>query len=61
MLLPLSFRRAPPHTLALFLACLWHEANRAEATHLAHTFTAGGERLTGGWMGGRAGSGAGGG
>jgi hypothetical protein len=47
MLLPLSFRRAPPHTLALFLACLWHEANRAEASHLAHTVTAGGERLTG--------------
>ena len=45
--LPLNLRRASPHGLALFLACVWHEANRAEAEHQAHTFTAAGERWAG--------------
>ncbi|PRW56525.1 hypothetical protein C2E21_4466 [Chlorella sorokiniana] len=43
--LPLSFRRASPQLLALFLACVWTEANNQEAAQvLAYSFGAGGER-----------------
>ncbi|KAL4441516.1 hypothetical protein ABPG77_002020 [Micractinium sp. CCAP 211/92] len=46
MALPVTLRCAPPHTVALFLACVWHEANRAEAlAHATYTFTASGERV----------------
>ncbi|KAL4444293.1 hypothetical protein ABPG75_012030 [Micractinium tetrahymenae] len=46
MALPVSLRCAPPPTVALFLACVWHEANRAESlAHATYTFTAGGERV----------------
>lgn len=48
MALPVTLRSAPPQTVALLLACVWHEANRAEAlAHATYTFAAGGERVTG--------------
>ncbi|KAI3427975.1 hypothetical protein D9Q98_006365 [Chlorella vulgaris] len=46
--MPISFRCAPPHTVALYLACVWHEANRAEAAgHMSYSFSATGQRAVG--------------
>lgn len=46
--LPLSFRHASPRLVALFLACVWTEANKAELSqHQAYSFGAGGERSAG--------------